>query len=181
MKKNIAYLVIGLLLLILIGAGIWLFFRQSTPTTPIAEHTEGEPTLSDPTASEPAESPGYLFPTSVDQINWEDRKIFKSGLVSGSQSVINELPLASSYYISLEIPEDLISGIKGHLVVRYFNAEDVTLNRVYFRLFPNFQGGLISLSNITLDGEPAATTLESLDPRVEENPQPTALRVDLAS
>jgi len=186
MKKNITYLAVVILLAILIG----VFIRQSYPRSDfvapateavVSVATKTEPAMSEPTASQTTAYPGYNFPLSADQIDWEDREIFKSGLVPGSQSVLNQLPLASTYYISIEIPEDLISEIKGHLIVRYSNAEDVNLDMVYFRLFPNFQGGILTISNLTLDGEVSSTTLESFDPRVEDNPQPTTLRVDLVN
>ena len=186
MKKNITCLGIVLLLAILTGVCIRSSYNQSESAaseteTVVSEATIVETTAAEPTAADPVELPGFVFPASVAEINWDNRDVFKYGLVPESQAVLNELHMASTYYISLDIPEDLISDLQGHLTVRYFNAENVPLDQLYFRLFPNFQGGLISVTNLTVDGETAATTLESLDPRVEENPLPTALRVDLAS
>ena len=55
---------------------------------------------------------------------WEDRSLFKSGLVASEQSVLNELPDASLYHIEFNIAEDIFH-ISGAEAVRYSNAEDV--------------------------------------------------------
>ncbi len=80
------------------------------------------------------------------------------------------IPTASTYYISLEIPKDLVSTITGHQIVRYFNTEDVYLTEIYFRIFPNVQGGQLAVSNLMIEGSPATATPESYN---------SALQVDL--
>lgn len=88
-----------------------------------------------------------LFDTS-----WEDRSLFQSGLVPSEQSVLKELPHASVYHIEFNIAEDLYH-ISGTEEVRYTNAEDVPLDQVQFRLFPNILGGEMTVSNLTADGQ----------------------------
>jgi hypothetical protein len=83
---------------------------------------------------------------------WEDRSLFKSGLVSSEQSVLNELPDASIYHLEVNIADDLYH-ITGTEEVRYTNAEDVPLNEVQLRLFPNILGGEMTISNLTVDGQ----------------------------
>lgn len=85
------------------------------------------------------------------QTSWEDRSIFQSGLVASEQPVLNELEGASVYHIELTIAEDLYQ-IMGTEEVRYINTENVELNEVQFRLFPNILGGEMTVSNLTVDG-----------------------------
>ena len=55
-----------------------------------------------PTATPTATSAPDLFDTP-----WEDRSLFKGGLVVSEQSVLNELPNASIYHIEFRIAEDI--------------------------------------------------------------------------
>ena len=87
---------------------------------------------------------------------WEDRSPFKDGLVASAQSVLDELPDASVYHIEFKIAEDM-DHVSGSEEVRYTNAEDVPLDQVQMRLFPNILGGETTISNLTVDGQPANT------------------------
>jgi len=82
---------------------------------------------------------------------WDDRSIFKNGLVPSEQTVLNELQGASVYHIEFTIADNLYQ-ITGTEEVRYTNTEDVELNEVQFRLFPNILGGEMTVSNLTVDG-----------------------------
>ncbi len=83
---------------------------------------------------------------------WEDRSIFESGLVTSEQSVLAELANASIYHIEFRISEDLYH-ITGSEEVRYTNAEEIRLDQVQLRLFPNILGGKMAISNLTVDGQ----------------------------
>jgi hypothetical protein len=93
-----------------------------------------------PTTSDPLQTP------------WEDRSIFKNGLVPSEQSTLDQLKGASVYHIELDI-QDTMYEINGHQEVQYTNAETVPLNEVQFRLFPNILGGKMDVSNISVDGQ----------------------------
>src|SRR5215207_1942153 len=80
---------------------------------------------------------------------WEDRSIFKSGLVESQQSILDELDGASVYHIQFKIAEE-IYNITGHQEVQYTNTETIALNEVQFRLFPNILGGKMDISNISV-------------------------------
>lgn len=84
---------------------------------------------------------------------WDDRSLFKDGLVASQQSVLNGLEGASVYHIEFTIAEDLYQ-IAGTEEVRYTNTENAELNEVQFRLFPNILGGEMTISNLTVDGQP---------------------------
>jgi aminopeptidase N len=83
---------------------------------------------------------------------WEDRSIFKSGLVASAQSVLDGLPNASIYHLEFNI-DDNMAHVSGTEEVRYTNAEDVALDQVQLRLFPNILGGEMTVSNLTVDGQ----------------------------
>jgi aminopeptidase N len=93
---------------------------------------------------------------------WEDRSLFKGGLVASEQSVLNELPNASVYHIEFNIADDIFH-VSGTEEVRYTNAEDITLDQVQLRLFPNLLGGEMSVSNLTVDGQSVTPRLELQD------------------
>jgi len=103
----------------------------------------------------------YCLEETADEINWKDRDVYKSGLTADAQSALNELPQASIYYLSLEIGDDISGDIDGHEIVRYTNTESSSLDEIYFRLFPNFQGGILTVTNLTVDGAEPKTQLES--------------------
>ena len=84
------------------------------------------------------------------KILWDDRSIFKNGLVASEQSVLDDLPGASIYHIEFTIADDLqhITGIEE---VRYINNEDIALGEVQFHLFPNLLGGEMTISSMRVN------------------------------
>ena len=102
---------------------------------------------------------------------WDDRAIFRQGLIASEQDVLNRLPGASVYRIDLQIPDDL-SVVKGQMQVRYTNQETKPLAEIYFRLFANALGGKASVSAVKVDGQ-------SVEPIYES--QNTAVRVPLTT
>lgn len=113
-------------------------------------------------AAPPPTVPSSPAVTSVPELfdtPWEDRSLFKSGLITYEQSVVNELPNASVYHIEFKIAED-IYRITGTEEVRYTNAEDIPLDQVQLRLFPNILGGETTVSNLTVDGQSVTPKLE---------------------
>jgi hypothetical protein len=90
-------------------------------------------------------------------VAWEDRTLFREGLIDGAQEVLDRLPGASVYHIDLEISKDLLL-LEGREEVCYTNREDEPLDVVYFRLYPNVAGGRVAVSAVKVDGrdvEPA--------------------------
>ncbi len=104
------------------------------------------------TSSQPqTDSPTSTPEPDPMQTPWGDRSLFKNGLVASQQHVLNELNGASVYHIEFTIADNLYE-ITGTEEVQYTNTEDVELNEVEFRLFPNILGGEMSVSNLTVDG-----------------------------
>ena len=85
-------------------------------------------------------------------------------------------PDATRYEVELTIDLDATT-ITGHEHVDYTNTEDVSLDALYLRLFPNTPGygGAMTATNIILDGQPVVPAIEldgsalrfSLDPPLE--------------
>ena len=110
--------------------------------------------------------PSITDPSLVD---WDDREVFRRGLVRGERSALDDLPGASIYHIDFQISEDF-GALQGHQEVRYTNQEDEPLQEIYFQLFPNHAGGASRVSNLQIDGQEVSSRYEYED---------TALRVDL--
>jgi hypothetical protein len=109
--------------------------------------------------SQPSETPVPV--RDPFSIPWEDRSIFKSGLVESQQAILEELDGASVYHIDLNIAEDLYH-VSGRQEVQYTNTETVPLDEVHLRLFPNLLGGEMEVSNLMVNDE-------SVTPRLEMN------------
>ncbi len=75
---------------------------------------------------------------------------FENGLMPEYQSIVQELEDASLYSLKFVIADDLYH-ITGSEEVNYTNNEDVDLNEIQLRLFPNILGGEMSVENIKLN------------------------------
>jgi aminopeptidase N len=82
---------------------------------------------------------------------WGDRSIYASGLVSSERKVLGaELAGASEYRVDLKI-DDSMTRVAGEQQVHYTNREDVALDDIYVRLFPNALGGKMRVSDVLVD------------------------------
>ncbi len=148
--------------------------QSSVPTiTPGGEATQmaTEVIVSLPTATEeltvtPAPT---LSPSPPAETAWDDRTIFRQGLIGSEQEALDRLPGASIYHIDFQISDDLLL-LEGREEVRYTNQEDQPLGEVYFRLFPNTAGGAATVSAVSVDGQDVQPVYEFED---------SALRVSL--
>ncbi|MBU7032098.1 MAG: M1 family metallopeptidase [Theionarchaea archaeon] len=84
------------------------------------------------------------------ETSWDDFTWFREGLVTSEQGTLDTLKGASIYHIDIHISDDYLM-LMGHEEVAYTNREDEPLHDMYFRLFPNCTGGIISVSNLTVD------------------------------
>ncbi len=83
---------------------------------------------------------------------WDDRAIYKSGLVQAEQDVLDGLNGASVYHIEFEIADDLYH-VSGRQEVQYTNTESVPLDKIEFRLFPNILGGKMDVTDLVAGGK----------------------------
>ncbi len=109
-----------------------------------------------------------------DQVAWDDREIFREGLIEDEQAVLDELPGATVYHIDLRIPQDF-GVLQGCERVRYTNRESVPLDEIYFRLFPNTAGGAAAVEKVQVDGQEVEPVFELEDSALRV-PLPTALQ-----
>ena len=98
---------------------------------------------------QPTPTPAPEVSSTPDPLDtpWDDRSIFKDGLVSSAQWALDELGGATVYHVELEIADNL-SHVNGSEKIRYTNTESQSLNEVRFRLFPNILGGKMEVSNL---------------------------------
>lgn len=89
----------------------------------------------------------------VDQIGWDDPSPFQAGFAEKS-SDLPDFAQAPYYRMSLRIADDM-TGVEGHLKVRFTNREEVALNEVVFRLMANLLGGRTEIGGV-LVGDLAA-------------------------
>ena len=97
--------------------------------------------------------------------------IYQDNLIPEYDPILKKMNTTTRYRIDLNIP-DSITDITGHMTVAYTNNEKVTLDTVYFRMFPNVSGDYMTVSNLLVDGASVPVNVEYLN---------TALRVDLPS
>ncbi len=83
---------------------------------------------------------------------WEDRSVFRAGLVKSEQAALEQLPGATVYHLDVTIADDM-AGVQGRERVYYTNQEDEPLDAVYFQLFPNHAGGKSTVSGVTVDDQ----------------------------
>jgi hypothetical protein len=102
---------------------------------------------------------------------WEDRAIFREGLIDAERAVLGDLPGATVYHMDLQIPDDFLL-LQGREQVRYTNQENEPLNEVYFRLFPNVAGGEATVSAVKVDDQDVEPVYEL---------QNSAVRIPLAA
>ncbi len=130
--------------------------RQDTPT---------------PTRAQASVSPQ---PTAISApaVDMEDLSLFHSALKPEFAADVEAVPDPPRYFIQVTLDPDEPTTLTGVQRVRYTNTEDVPLDALYFRLYPNLPGygGSMTVEKVMLNGMPVETTLEA---------QGSALRVPL--
>lgn len=103
-------------------------------------------------SEEAAVAASTLVAASPCDAAWDDRTVFREGLVEKEQAVLDDLPGATVYRMDLEILSDL-RVLVGYQEVCYTNRESVPLDEVYFRTYPNIFGGGVTVSDVKVDGQ----------------------------
>ena len=103
-----------------------------------------------------------VLPPALFETAWLDRSIYRSNLLEGEQAILESLPGAPVYHLDLSLSEDLTS-INGQQEVLFTNTEDVPLDRIVFRLYPNLLGGGIKVTQLAVDGEAVDFQLDGMD------------------
>ena len=124
-----------------------------------------------PTAVSPPSSP-LPTPLATPVVDLEDTSLYQPALKPEFAADVDAVPEAPRYFIQAALdPNDPLT-LTGVERVRYTNTEDVPLDAIYFRLYPNLPGygGSMTIDQVVLDGVPVETRLEAGD---------SALRVPL--
>jgi len=116
---------------------------------PTATLEPGPPSKPMPTVATRSLPASTLF-----DLDWDERAPFRSGLITAEQGALEQQPGASVYHLDLRI-EDSLAQVTGRQEVRYTNNEAVALDEIAFRLFPNLTGGSTTVTNLTVNGQPA--------------------------
>lgn len=124
--------------------------------------------------STPAGIASTLPAPALFEAAWDDRGVFRSGLLAGEGAALDANPGASVYHLDLTVSDDL-GTVSGSQEVRYTNTETVPLDEVRFRLFPNLLGGKLTVSGLTVNGRVAKPTYE-LESSVMVLPLPAPLQ-----
>jgi hypothetical protein len=178
--KRIVRLIVLVALLGILGglAGCSAEYRPAYPASQVPATSPAPVGPSPaPTAARPASPTALLTPAAAGEllgVSWDDRSVFRSGLLPEAQAVLEHLPGASVYQVDLRIPADL-NLLAGRESVRYTNQEAAPLAEVYFQLFPNAAGGKTTVSNVQVNGQPVKPTLEYEDSTLRV-PLPAALQ-----
>jgi virginiamycin B lyase len=122
------------------GTDKWVVIR----TSPLSDGSGAS-------SAPPAEEGAALPPSSLFEIAWDDRSVFRAGLIDGEQAVLDQLSGASVYHLDMQLSDDLVN-LQGREEVHYTNREDQPLAEINFRLFPNLADGSSTVSAVALNG-----------------------------
>ena len=130
----------------------------ATDTPQLAPTAAVDPAATQSAEPAPAASGSVDLPAStIFDVAWDDRSAFAAGLVSGQQAVLEQRPGASVYHLDVTLGDDMTT-LRGREELRYTNTEDVSLDSVVFRLFPNLTGGSITVSNLIVNDQQVEPT-----------------------
>jgi predicted small lipoprotein YifL len=114
-------------------------------------------------------------PVSTPVVDLQDLSIYQPALKPEFGADVEAVPDASRYFIQVALDPNQPADLIGVERVRYTNTENVPLDALYFRLYPNLPGygGLMTVDQVILDGMPVEPTLEAGDSalRVPLDPQ----------
>ncbi len=150
----------GSLLLVFLILACAACAANPPPATPIPSPTAVEPPATreaPPVAVTPGRQPF--------DGRWDDRVVFRAGLVQAEQAALDGLPGASVYHLDVQIADDY-TALQGRQQVRYTNREVVPLDAIYFRLFPNLAGGKMTVSAVKVDGQAVTVAYEAQESAV---------------
>jgi len=115
-------------------------------------------------------TPSKLGSDSNNMVDGENAlELYRQGLISTEQDTVDLFPTATRYELTLSMTEPF-PQIEGQESITYWNNEEVALNEIYLRMFPNNSGDNMVVIRLQVNGEDSAINIEY---------NHTALRVDL--
>lgn len=185
MNRSLACLVLVSLLFLSACRAATIAATPTAPTPAASTATPSEATTEPDTAAEtlptatippitpettPAGEPAAVAPP--------DRAVFAAGLTVAEQAALDNFPAAPVYQMAIEIDESL-AVVRGRQTLFYTNLEDAPLDALYFHLHPNTLDGLITVTEVTVDGTPV--TAENVDNHMLRVPLAQPLAVGAAT
>jgi hypothetical protein len=170
-------LLLSLVVLVLLACSISLPLGPVAPATgqPATATVGPAPTntlapTKEPTAPPSPPAVSTLFPTPAADL--QDLSPYQADLRPGFSADAQSVPQAPHYFIQVKLIPGQSPTLAGVERVRFTNAQSVTLDSLYFRLYPNIAGygGSMTVGRVVLNSTPVQTRLEA---------QGTALRVPL--
>ncbi len=166
-------------LFVVSGCGVGTGNQPSAPGEPqitvIAAAPPATSTPLPPPTETPTPTPTPIqppVPTPV--VDLSDRSIYTANLKPAFAGDVDAVPNAPHYFIQADLLPGEVPVVRGVQRVRYTNQEEVALDAVYFRLYPNLPAynGSSEVGGVIVDNQWASTGLEYDD---------SALRVELAA
>jgi hypothetical protein len=160
MRKVKKYSVVLILFILFLSA------CAGSSTTPISPPAVAIQSSATPASVEQLTEAPSVTPPSPTQASrlfdaaWNDQAVYAKNLIPGDNAALDRIVGTTQYRIEIDIPADY-QTIAGREEALYTNRETQTLEEVYFRLFPNVNGGGIRVENVRVNGEAAQTALES--------------------
>ena len=93
-------------------------------------------------------------------IPYRNPALYQTNLVTAAQEYASLVETATIYAGEIEIDSSL-QLVQGNLQVYFINNEEAPLSEIYFRLFPNFNGGEYTIEAVKVDGAEATWELTS--------------------
>ncbi len=121
-----------------------------------------------------ATPPPTRVPAVPMAVSWDERDIFREGLITAEQDVLERLPGASVYHLDVRIADNYLQ-LEGREEILYTNREDIALDVVYFQVFPNIGGGEVTVSSLKVDDQAVSPIYEYHD----ADGHPSAFKVPL--
>lgn len=81
---------------------------------------------------------------------WGESQYYLDGLIKEQQPVLVELENFNEYHVWLTVADNL-SQFDGRLNLRFVNQESVILDKIYFHLYPNYQGAALDMFQVLIN------------------------------
>lgn len=153
MLKRLVFLTVTLAFL----TACAFFPADSTALPPPTTQPADSPAeTSTPGISPPSATLDPNLPASLLGIPWDSPALFAPGLTPAHQQFAS-IPGATVYHMALTIHDDLTT-ISGQAEIRYTNREELPLNEIQLRLYPNILGGKTEITQVKVDDQPSEPT-----------------------
>lgn len=133
--------------------------------------TNMTPSLSPQTQILPEITPSEGVSMNPFEVDLSHLKLFEIGLIEEARPILDELTKNTIYQMDWTLSPELDS-LSGEVAIQYTNQEDIALDQLYLRLYPNISGGEMSITDLKVDGDSVDSSLQGGD---------SVLRIELST